>query len=136
MPPCRGIQPRYDTHSHVPSRRLSELPHVQKAVDRKAALHRQRAKETAEEKHAELRAKARSLLSEACDRPFWPVARLFDIIGHQSPTVEKAILEELEDAGYVKLKKTRVSRLNTILIEPTQKAWSLLGKPPIELESP
>lgn len=129
--PCRDAQPSYDTLSSASDERLSEMPKLRKDIESLLAQQRARSEGKELPVHAALRAEARKLLYAASQQPYVPVARLFDMIGKPTFKVQEAIRKELEDAEYACFQEVRLGSRNTLLIELTDKAWSLLGKPPI-----
>jgi len=129
--PCRDAQPVYDTLSFVPDKRLSEMPELRNDIESLLAQQRARSKGDELPVHAALRAGARKLLYAASQHPYVPVARLFEMIGKPRFKVQEAICKELKDAEYACFQAIRVGSRNALLIELTDKAWSLLGEPPI-----
>ncbi|MBU0718734.1 MAG: hypothetical protein KJ749_10835, partial [Planctomycetes bacterium] len=133
VPPCRDVHPQYDANRHVPAERLTEMPVLSVAAKSKKTEHRQTEKRHAEAKHAELRSEARDLLYQGSMHPYWPVARLYDLIGIPTPRMQNAIRKELETAGYAAFAETRMASKNLLLIELLEPAWRLLGAPPVPL---
>ena len=131
--PCRNAQPRFDANQHVPAKRLDKMPHVVEAIENKGAAHRERQRVRQHQKHAGLRSAARTLLYQASCHPYWPVARLYELIERPTPRMQKAIRQELEDAKYASFAEPRLGSRNVLLIELEDAAWSVLGKPPVPL---
>lgn len=133
VPPCRTQPERYDTHPCVPSRRLSDLPHVQEALKKKIAenrgtalrKHSQKASPKALSKTARLALDYASLPKCA----FTPVHILFAQIGDVAPATQLAVIQELELAGFMVFVQPRIGKSNVKLKHVTEKGWAFLQKP-------
>jgi len=133
---CRidNIQPtpltgelQYDSHPYVPSQRLSELPHVQEALEKLKAQHRNQAKTKSEG----LSEDAHDLLHAACDHPWYPVARLWEKVGRKpSPETQKKARIALHNKGLAEFDQIRVGKRNCLLVIPTREGFGALQLQP------
>jgi hypothetical protein len=133
VPLDTSFTPRYEAHQHVPAQRLEEMPDLLDALGEKGAEYRRTRQRQERAKHGRLRSIARNLLYQASLHPYWPVIQLYRLGEEPSSEVQKAVREELDDGGYATFVDVRVGRRYLALIELKDPAWSLLGKPPIEL---
>lgn len=127
--PANGVQLRDDANPHVPAKRLNELPAVHDAIKALAASHRRDRARQRERDRGGLRREARDLLDFASRHPYWPVARLYELINKPAPAVQKAIRKELQEGGYAVLQDVRVGKKQLCLIELLDAAWEILGRP-------
>ena len=73
---------------------------------------------------------SRQFLDLASIFPCLPAHKLFERLGKVSPARQKAIIKELEQLGYIKLKLTRLSRYYIRFIKILDKGWLFLNKQP------
>ena len=132
--PCRGVEPQYVANLHVPAQRLQDMPAALEAADKLIAEHRKGQQRRAQQQHAGLRPLARKLLHIASLNPYWPVARLYELMGKPAPAIQKAIRAELNDQEYAAFELVRLGKRNVLLIELLGPAWALLGVPPVKLQ--
>jgi hypothetical protein len=133
IPPCRDAQPKYDEHPYVPAKRLHELPEVMKAVEELGRRIAPPKPDTAVEEHAKLEATTRELLFLASLHPYWPVARLMDVMETRpSPPLRKVILDQLRNSNLATVKDVRSGSKTQALLELRESGWSLLGKPVVK----
>ena len=134
-PPNRTVPQRFDILACIPSRKLEDMPDLLKAIGGHRAEHARSEKRRAQQEHAKLRDQARALLFRASQYAYWPVARLYDLMGESIPKATRLkIRKELQDAGYAEFETVKQGKKNQDLIELTDAAWQLLGDPPIKLE--
>lgn len=119
--------PQYETNLHVPAKRLQDMPVLLEAANKLKAKHRGAG---GDKKHAHLRSEARQLLYQASLNPYWPVARLYELMGAPSPRNQKAIREELQGGKFARFAEPRIGSRKVLLIELLEPAWRLLGAPP------
>jgi hypothetical protein len=117
----------YDSHPYVPSMRLSELPHVQEALEKLKAQHRSHATSKSEG----LSEDAHDLLHAACDYPWYPVARLWEKVGRKpSPEAQKKARIALQNPEFAEFDQIRVGKRNPLLIVPTKEGFGALHLQP------
>ncbi|MEK6675016.1 MAG: hypothetical protein AABZ47_05100, partial [Planctomycetota bacterium] len=131
--PDRGITPNFDTNVHVPSKRLDEMPNLLEALRGTAKQQRKEQTRRAAAEINGLSAEARGLLLQASIHPYWPVARLFELDQVPTPQAQIEIRKEIEDREYAEFEEVRLGSRNVLLLMLTAAAWTLLGKPPIEI---
>lgn len=132
--PDRNVQPRDDANAHVPAKRLEEMPEVLAAVQNTRQEEAAAAREARAEGFAGLSAETREIIYLAISRPYWPFARLAELMRvPPSPAVRKSILQELRDGEYAVVEELREGRKTSRLIEPTARALQLFGKPPMKV---
>jgi hypothetical protein len=127
--PRRDDDVEDDANLHVPAERLDEMPEVLRAIETLAAEHRRNRRRQAKIELTTLRQEARELLGLAVKHPSWPVARLYQLMGTPSPTVQKAVRCQLTEADYALMTDVRVGSKTLALIELAKAAWELLGEP-------
>ncbi len=134
VPPCRRVVTRDDEHDYVPSKPISDMPEVLRALGSAAADYRNAAKRRNQERYGELSAKSRELLYLASMHPYWPTARLFERMNEPpTPPVREAMLRQVKEQRYANIFKTRVGRKALWLIQLLAAATQLFGKPPVKL---
>jgi hypothetical protein len=133
VPASQVTTPHYDECPHIPAKRLAEMPQLRQAISeaRKQSGKDEVRIEVAQ--LADLHSKARELLFQASMHPYWPVARLYDLIGPPIPAERKTIQLELQTAEYATFEEERIGKKNLLLIELQEKAWRLLGSSPVPL---
>lgn len=130
FPPCRTAKTSgFDRIACLPSRRLADLPSVQRALDRLIDEHKQRGLKRAASKKKGLSQNAHKLLSLSSVHEYLPVARLWERIGRVSMGAQQAARNELVNAKLALFQEIRIARRNVLLIETTQKGRQFLGKP-------
>jgi hypothetical protein len=77
MPPSRTKNIQYDTHRFIPSKRLAEMPYLQRAVSKLLGSYNKNKKPAGRQKQDRLSANAKELVKTSVKYPFIPVARLF-----------------------------------------------------------
>ena len=129
IPKLQIEQPPRDVNPHVPAKPLSELPDVMRFV--RAIRSRMSPNEDAGEtiEYTDLRDETRRLVFLASLHPYWPTARLFEMIGSISAPIRAKVLAELGRSRLADLAKLRAGSRNHVLMELTDKAWEILGKP-------
>lgn len=131
LPPSRTPRPsRFDTHPYVPSKRLSELPHVVEALKRLIAEEGRLKARQAQYRSDGLMPKARKLLDTAGAHPFTPVARLWDRIGKAPFSTQKAVRAVLEKEHLATFEEIRIGRTNVLLMDILLEGWRLLRRKP------
>jgi hypothetical protein len=133
VPASQVTTPQYDECPHIPAKRLAEMPELRHAIS--AARGQSQKDEVRIEvaQLADLHAKGRELLFQASSHPYWPVSRLYDLIGAPKPVERKKIVQELADAKFAQCVEERVGKKNLLLIELQERAWRLMGRSPIPL---
>jgi hypothetical protein len=133
MPPCRTSPTHYDTHPYVPSKRLSELPDLQKALAAKIADSRSITLRTPAPKTARLSlSKLARLFLDYASLPEYasaPVFVIFGRMGTPSPATQLAVMRELEQAGLMVFMNVRIGKSNVRLQEVTENGWAFQRKP-------
>ena len=109
------------------------MPDLLDALGKKGAEYRRTRQRQERAKHGRLRSIARNLLYQASLHPYWPAIQLYRLGDEPSAEIQKAVRKELEEGGYALFTDVRIGGRNLALIELEDAAWSLLGKPPIEL---
>lgn len=113
----------YDDHPYGPSMRLSELPHVQEALEKLKAQHRNRTPRQSKG----LSKDAHDLLHAACDHPWYPVARLWEKIGRKpTPDAQRKARMALENPKLAEFDQIRIGRRNLLMIVPTETGYESL----------
>jgi hypothetical protein len=133
VPPCRQIPDRFDVLPCIPSRRFEEIPELAEAVSSERSAQEKEEHRQKQEQQARLKATARQLMVQAAAHPYWPVARLYDLMDHISRDMRVKIREQLIESEYARFETVKQGSKNQDLIELTAQAWTLLGEPPIEL---
>jgi hypothetical protein len=132
-PPCRTQPVKYDTHPYVPSKRLSELPDLQKALAAKIADSRSITLRTPAPKTARLSlSKLARLFLDYASLPEYasaPVFVIFGRMGTPSPATQLAVMHELEQTGLMVFMNVRIGKSNVRLQEVTEKGWAFQRKP-------
>ncbi len=133
-PPNRTAPRQFDVLPVVPSKRLSKMPELLRAIDTLRTRQKEKDKEAEREQHAKLDQAARQLLAKAAEHPYWPVARLYDLMEANVPKATRLqIRKHLIDSEYARFETVKQGRKQQDLIDLTDKAWQLFGKPPIKL---
>ncbi len=131
--PCRNAQPNYDEHAYVPAKRLHELPELMKAMEEIGRRFAPPKPELPAHEHANLEAATRKLLFLASLHPFWPIARLIDLMEPRPiPATREIILEQLKNSNLAQLEEVRVGSKTMRLIELREPGWNLLGEPAVK----
>jgi hypothetical protein len=130
MPPSRTKNIQYDTHRFIPSKRLAEMPYLQRAVSKLLGSYNKNKKPAGRQKQDRLSANAKELVKTSVKYPFIPVARLFEKIGVLSFSRQNSIRKELEEKQLALFEEIRIGKPNVLLIEPTSKTYHLLGLTP------
>ena len=132
MPPCRTQPDHYDTHFYVPSKRLADLPEVQRALSEKIGEHKRlMARQSMPTKNSSRLGKvARSLLDYASLHPYEPLHRLIERMDNPSPATQQAVIKELKLKELAIFETVRLSHSSVRLMEITEKGWHFLGKQP------
>jgi hypothetical protein len=125
MPPCRTQPDRYDTHPCVPSRRLSDLPHVQEALKKKIAENRGTAlnQKVIRRARLELGSNERTFLGNMCLHEYELIHRLFMRMGKISPSIEQKIIEGLARPKLIETAQIRVGKSPLRIGYPTKDGW-------------
>lgn len=120
----------FDTHSHVPSSRLDELPNVQKALEQRIAEHNKANLRRARTKRAGFSEQAQALLRLSSEHPYWPIARLWEKFEDKPHYAkQKTVRKELENHKLAAFEEVRIGRTNVLLIDILRDGWRLLDKP-------
>jgi hypothetical protein len=131
--PCRVPPTRCDIYPAVPSRSLNDMPELQEAIRRLQGASRKADKRRERQQHDVLSEDAQRLLALAAKHPYWPVARLYDLMSPLSRDSKQRIRAQLIDLRYANIETVQQGSKEQDLIELTEKGWALLGDPPIKL---
>jgi hypothetical protein len=137
IPPDRETKEvEYDNHFFVPAKSLSDLPHVQEALDKLIVEHKQakmRRGKSAKIDKDELSQPAYKLI-HAIPAHLWAPAQIcWKATGEiPSPNVQKSVRKELADRGLAESELTRLGSANVLLYWPTENGWAFVKcKPPV-----
>ena len=128
VPPCRTRVTEYDSHPYVPSRSLSELPYVQKAI-RKFKDELKAGKKQTEDKDTRIAEWSKQALHIWASHPYTPMARIFDKIGPISRKQQLSVRELIEQKHCAEFEESRIGRRNMLLMELTEKSYAALRLP-------
>lgn len=131
---CRQPAPeKYHTHPFVPAKRLEEMPDVlaklQQMVKSTRAAHARQVRAAT----SDLSTQARKLLDLASLHVFWPVARLWDVMGGAPAGTQAQARGELEKDKLAAFEEIRIGRTNVLLMLILEAGWQLLNKPPVAI---
>jgi hypothetical protein len=133
VPPCRQIPNRFDVLPCIPSRRFDEIPELAEAVSSERSAQAKEEHRQKQEQQGRLKASARQLMVKAAEHPYWPVARLYELMDPTSRELQAKIREQLIESDYAQFENVKQGSKNQDLIGLTKKAWSILGDPPVKI---
>jgi hypothetical protein len=125
----------HDTHPYVPSKPLYQLPGFREALQKLWDEHDRKQLAKGRKKKAKgnesLSKYAHKLLTAWGLHQYWPVARLWDGLDKPSPSVQKAVREELEkERELAEFEEVRISKRNMLFLMPTEAGWAYLKTDP------
>lgn len=118
----------YDTHRYTPSKPLTDLPEVRKALDARIREHKRTQIGQVRKSKQGLPELARNLLDQASLHPFFPVARLWELIGSPSSGGCNSARKALESGKFAAFEMDSISNKKLLLMEILSGGWELLGK--------
>lgn len=125
--PARNIGTmNYDTHSFVPPISAEETNIIIKQLYNTVGKHNAEIVEAKQSEHEKIAIKLIQLWAE---RPFTPVARLFDTLGKFHYTTQIEIRKFIEQKKWGKFDEARIGRTTMLLMQLSEKGYSLLQLP-------
>ena len=133
VPPDRGGLPETQPNPHIPSRPLAEMPEVLAALEELMQEHKKAKQRRAKLETATMRGEAQKLLELAADHQYFPVARLWELMGTPAPAAQKRVREQLTVGEYACFVDLRIGRKTLALMELRDAGWELLHREPARL---
>ncbi|HSW01042.1 MAG TPA: DUF87 domain-containing protein [Sedimentisphaerales bacterium] len=134
VPPSTMAHPdKFDQHSYTPARTLKDIPGLREKIDALIREHRGTALRLPSQKASprQLSKMARLFLdySSLPEYIFAPAHVIFRVIGNVSPATQLAVIQELEQTGFMVFAQVRFGKSNLTLKDITEKGWAFLQKP-------
>lgn len=127
--PSRNIgQVKYDTHPFIPSISQEQTDQIIRELYRLADREKAENKDKSKGKESDIDKLSLKLLELWIKNPYTPIVRLFDKIGKLPFESQLKIREYLQN-DLASFEETRIGRSNYLLMEPTFKAYQVLGLP-------
>jgi hypothetical protein len=120
---------RYSKHPVIPAKTLDQMPEVVHALNRLIDEHRSTRKRQEVWFQSDIEKQALELLTLAIERPFVPVARLFEKMGKVRFTTQEKIRKILEKKKLAEFEEIHIGSPNVLLIDPCDDGRKQLGKP-------